>query len=122
MAEDPEVHAVFVHQAFEGCLAGGAAAAAGRVPGSVACDDDPGGDGAVNTGEVGGQEIELLVSGAEGSAVEAGGAVRAVGGVGEVGFGVDHDDVGHAVFEGVPEGWVGEGLGLQGEGLRGYAG
>ena len=62
-----EVDAVFVENVFKGCLAGDAGAdfVADGVPWSVARDDDPGGDCAVNGGEVCFEELDLLIGGAE---------------------------------------------------------
>lgn len=71
MAEDREVDAVLVEQGFERLLACGAGGTSlGGVPGAVAGDDDPGGDAAVDGGEVRGEPVELLVGGDEGAGVE----------------------------------------------------
>lgn len=115
VAEDGQIDAVAVEEVLEEGLAGFARFATRRVPGAVAGGDEPGGDGAVDAGEVGFEEGLLLVL-AAGEAVDGLVFVR---GVGEVGLRVHHDDVRHAVFEGVPEGGVGEVLRFQGELLRG---
>ena len=117
-----EVHAVLVHDALKGILAGLAGAAAGRVPRAVTRDDDPRCHGAVDRRQVRLEEVELLVLDAKGSAVETGAAAGPVGGLGEVGLGVDHDDVHHAVLERVPEGREGQLAGLVGVDLGVAAG
>ena len=71
MAEDGQVNAILVQERLEGSLAGAAdvTTAPGRVPGTVTPDYNPGGDGAINGGEVGLEEFQLLVCGAEWAAV-----------------------------------------------------
>lgn len=114
MPKDAKVHAVPVQERLESVAAGLARLPARRVPGPVAGHDDPRRDGAVDRGEVGLEELQLLVGAAKGSAVEAGGAVGPVGRAGKVGLGVDHDDVRHAVLEGEPEWGLGQLFGLVG--------
>ncbi|KAI1126507.1 hypothetical protein F5Y10DRAFT_211338 [Nemania abortiva] len=112
MAEDGEVDAVLVQQRLEGGLARSATTPAGRVPGPVAADNNPGRDGAVDGRQVRGQERQLLVRGAaEGPAVQARGPAGPVRRRREVCLRIDHHDVRHAVLEGVPEGRVCEDCG-----------
>lgn len=123
MSEHAQVHAVLVEDILERGLARGAAVAgAGAVPGSVAGNNHPRCHSAVNAGQVRLEEVGLLVGLAEGPAVQLGRAVGSIGRIGEVGLGVDHDDVGHAVFERVPEWGVSEAAGLRGEILGGGVG
>lgn len=89
-------------------------------------DDEPGRHGAVDGGEVRGEEGELLARGREGPAVQPGAAAGPVGGRREVRLRVEHHDVRGAVLEGVPEGGVrearrgvGGGLGRRVGGARG---
>jgi hypothetical protein len=113
VAEDAEVDAVFVEEGFEGCFAGLAdrSGVAGRIPGAVAGDDHPRGDGAVDGSQVGIEELELLGGcAAEGTGAESCTAAFSIGGGGEVGLGVDHNDVSHSVLERIPERWVGQSL------------
>lgn len=110
MAEHSEVDAVFVEERFKGCLAWAADVfgVAGRVPGSVAGDDYPGSDGAIDRCQVSVEELQLLGwCAAKGTGAESSTTALAIGCRGEVGLCVDHHDVGHAVLKRIPEGWVG---------------
>lgn len=117
VAKDTDIDAVALEQGFKRRLAGRAnvARVAGAVPGSVAGYDEPGRDAAVYRGQVSVEELQLLGGCvAKWTGVEACAAVYAVWCRWEVGFGVDDDDMCHAVLERVPERGVGEGLGLCG--------
>ena len=104
VAEDGEVHSVFVEEGLERRLARRAGVTTARgVPGTVTGNDEPRGHRAVDGSQISVQELDLLVRGSEGSTVEAGRAAGTVGRVREVSFGIEHDDMGHAVLERVPE-------------------
>lgn len=105
MTKDAQVDAVFVEERFESGLADVADTAADGVPWAVAGYDDPGCDAAVDAGEIGFEEVELLTRRTERSTAEMSTAAGLVWCAGKVGLGVDHYNVCHAVLEGVPEWW-----------------
>lgn len=117
VAKDAEIDAVFVEQGLKSSLALRAGTGAGGIPRTVAGDNDPGSDGTVDRGKIGLEELKLLLGATEGAAVEARRAVGAVGGVGEVGLGVDHDNVSHSILKREPERRSGQLLGLVGVNL-----
>lgn len=95
-------------------------------------DDEPWCDASIHAGEIGVQEVDLLVGSAEWTSVETCTAARTIRGVGEVGLGVDlptmlavlqrkcpqkqgncveeayHHNMRHAVLEREPEWRVGQ--------------
>lgn len=106
MAKDTEVNAILVKQALERLLAGTADArrSTSCVPRSVSSDNYPGCDTPVDGSEIGLEEVDLLGGSAKWSAVQLGRTIWPTWCIREICFGVDHYDVGHAVFEGIPKG------------------
>lgn len=118
VSEHTKIDAVLVEDVLKCRLARGAAVVStSAVPRSVAGNNKPGCHRSVDRGKICLEEVDLLVGRAEWSAVQLRRAIGSIGRVREVSFGVDHDNVGHAVLEGVPEGRIGKAAGLSGEGL-----
>lgn len=121
VAEDGEIHARLVEDGFECVLAWAALLVAKSVPRPVSGYDEPRRLGSIDAGQVRAKEGRLLAWEAEAARVEVSGAVSSVGCIFEVGLGIKHHNVRHAVLEGEPEWWVCQGCSLLGVRLEGFA-
>lgn len=110
VAVQHDIDAILEEDGLEGRLALDAWRSA-DVPRTMTGGDDPGRLGAVDGSEVLLQPFELGAGRGEGTGVLGGGAAGEVGGGGEVGLGVELDEVHEAVVEGVPEVLDAAGLG-----------
>lgn len=110
VAVQDKIDAVLEEERLECCLALEALRGA-DVPRTVAGCDDPWGLLTVHRGEVLLQPLELGAGGGEGAGVLGARAAWEIGCVGEVGFGVELDEVDHSVVPRVPEVFDTAGLG-----------
>ena len=92
MAKQDQVCAILVKSLFECFLTCETlvASASSRIPWPVSCHDYPRCDTAINTGEVGIEELELLTFGSERTNIKVVGSVL-VGCIMEIRFCIDHD-------------------------------